>query len=136
MNDNTADRIALQDVLLKYAAGVDDRDFDLYRTCFTDDVEVYGMGKETVYGLEAWMEFVIDALSKYDATQHMLGPQLATIDGDRATTRTDLQALHNLKDQPGKMFILWATYLSEMIRIDGDWKIKRHELVVRGSRTQ
>ena len=136
MNDNTADRIALQDVLLKYAAGVDDRDFDLYRRCFTDDVEVVGMGKETVYGLEAWMEFVIEALSKYDATQHMLGPQLATIDGDKATTRTDLQALHNLKDQPGKMFILWATYVSDMIRIDGDWKIKRHELVVRGSRTQ
>ena len=25
-----ADRIALQDVMLKYAAGVDERDFDLY----------------------------------------------------------------------------------------------------------
>ena len=32
--NNVADRIALQDVMLKYAAGVDERDFDLYASCF------------------------------------------------------------------------------------------------------
>ena len=31
--NNVADRIALQDVMLKYAAGVDE-DFDLYASCF------------------------------------------------------------------------------------------------------
>ena len=30
-NNKTPERIALQDVMLNYAAGVDDRDFDQYR---------------------------------------------------------------------------------------------------------
>ena len=40
MSDHVADRIALQDVMLRYAAGVDERDFDLYSSCFIEDVEI------------------------------------------------------------------------------------------------
>jgi hypothetical protein len=40
-----ADRIALQDVMLKYAAGVDERDFDLYASCFMDNVEILDFGE-------------------------------------------------------------------------------------------
>ena len=38
MSDHVADRIALQDVMLRYAAGVDERDFDLYSSCFIEAV--------------------------------------------------------------------------------------------------
>jgi hypothetical protein len=133
--ENIADRIALQDVFLKYGAGLDDHDFDLYQTCFTEDVEVCGIGKETITGRDAWMAYVLKAMSGFNETQHLWGSVLATIDGDKASTRTDLQALHNLKDQPGKMFILWGTYKSNLIRIDGEWKIERHEFFRRTSQT-
>lgn len=126
-----ADRIALQDVMLRYTKGVDERDMDLYRACFLDDVEVVGMAGETIHGLDAWMAFVEKALSRYGPTQHMLGPQLAAIDGDTAATRTDVQALHVLKEPEGKIFTLWATYKTDMKRVDGEWKISRHELVPR-----
>lgn len=43
-----ADRIALQDVMLKYAAGVDERDFDLYASCFMDNVEILDFGESTI----------------------------------------------------------------------------------------
>lgn len=135
-NNETPERIALQDVMLNYAAGVDDRDFDQYRDCFSEDVIVLGMAPEPVYGLDNWMDFVRKALSKYGATQHMLGPQLASIKGDNATTRTDVRALHCLKDEPGKTFTLWATYRSEMIKVDGQWKIQKHELIPRFSRAE
>ena len=36
------DRLAIQDVMTRYAAGVDDRDFEQYRGCFADDVEIVG----------------------------------------------------------------------------------------------
>ena len=49
------DRLGLQDVMLKYAAGVDERDFDLYRSCFADDVVVEGFGEETVEGGDAYL---------------------------------------------------------------------------------
>ena len=130
------DRIALQDVMLSYAAGVDERDFDLYRSCFADDVEVVGFGDETVHGAEAWLAYVKNALERFGPTQHMLGPQLATVDGDNAHCRTDVQALHYLKEPQGGILTLWATYKSDMRRIDGRWRIVRHELVSRGTKVE
>jgi len=132
----TADRIALQDVMLKYAAGVDERDMDLYRSCFADDVEVLGFGDSTVNGADAWVEYVKTALKQYGPTQHMLGPQLATVDGDTAHARTDVQALHYMADAEDTTLTLWATYKSDMRRENGEWKIFRHRLVPRGTRLQ
>lgn len=131
-----ADRIALQDVMLRYAAGVDERDFDMYRSCFADDVEVLGFGAETVHGGDAWLAYVKNALERFGPTQHMLGPQLATVDGDKAHCRTDVQALHYLKEPEGQTLTLWATYETDMQRINGEWKIKKHRLVSRGTRQQ
>ena len=85
-----SDRIAVQDVMLRYAAGVDERDFDLYRSCFADDVDVVGFGKETISGADAWLDYVRRALERYGATQHMLGPQLATLDGDTASVTREV----------------------------------------------
>ncbi len=135
MVSTEADRIALQDVILRYAAGIDDRDFELYRTCFMPDVSVYGMRETPVHGVEPWVEFVHQALAPYRTTQHMLGPQLATIDGDKAMTRTDLQALHCFREYPDRTFIFWGTYRSDMVRTDAGWKIQRHELIRRFTRT-
>lgn len=127
-----SDRQAVQDVMLRYAAGVDDRDFEMYRSCFADEVVVIGMGPEPIHGADAWLDFVRMALEQYGPTQHMLGPQLASIDGDTAETRNDVQALHTLK-KDGSLFTLWATYLTRMQKQDGEWKIVRHELISRAT---
>ena len=132
----TADRIALQDVMLKYAAGIDERDMDLHRSCFADDVEVLGFGAETVNGADAWVDYVREALKQYGPTQHMLGPQLATVNGDTAHARTDVRALHYMADAEDTTLTLWATYESDMRRENGEWKIFRHRLVPRGTRMQ
>ena len=134
MSNWAEDRLAVQDVMQRYAAGVDDRDLDLYRSCFADDVEVVGFGDATVNGADNWRDYVDNALQRFGATQHMLSPMLATIDGDNADCRTDVQALHYLKDQEGATLTLWATYVQKMRRIEGEWKIVRHELVSRGTK--
>ena len=134
MSDTYAEeRIALQDVALKNAAGIDECDWDLIRSCFADDVEVVGMTPEPIHGGDNWLQFVKDALERYSSTQHMLGPQLATIDGDRAEQRIDVIATHFLKEPEGSRFTLWATYKSNFERRDGRWQIVRHELVRRGT---
>ena len=136
MSDQTADRQALMDVMLRYAAGVDERDMDMYRSCFADDVEVLDFGDETINGGDAWRDYVVTALERFGPTQHMLGPQLATIDGDTAHCRTDVQALHFMKDAPDTTLTLWATYETDMRRTSQGWKIFRHRLVSRGTRVQ
>ena len=69
---NTSDRIAIQDVMLRYALSVDERDYELYRSCFTDDVEVVDFTREPVRGAEHWLAHVKKALSNYRSTQHIL----------------------------------------------------------------
>lgn len=134
--NNAADRIALQDVMLKYAAGVDERDFDLYASCFTENVQVLDFGEDPINGRDEWVEYVKAALDNYGPTQHMLGPQLASIDGDNAHCRTDVQALHYLKQPESEILTLWATYETDMIRTNEGWKISKHRLVSRGIKQQ
>ena len=133
---DAADRIAIQDVMLKYAAGVDERDFDLYRSCFSDDAEVVDFGPEPFQGGDAWLEYVKRALARYRSTQHLLGPTFATIEGNVADTRTDVQALHCPNDETEPNFILWATYKTRMVKSDGSWKIRHHRLVPRETRLE
>ena len=127
------DRRQLQDVMLSYAAAVDDRDLARYRACFAEDAEIVGFGEETVTGADAWTASVESQLDAFSSTQHLMSPQLASITGDTATARTDVQALHVLRDGNGAMFTLWATYLTDFVRKEGGWKISRHELVIRGT---
>ena len=127
------DRRQLQDVMLTYAAAVDDRDMTRYRACFADDVEILGFGEAIINGADTWTASVENQLDAFSATQHLMSPQLAMVSGDTASGRTDVQALHVLKDGDGAMFTLWATYLTDFVRTDDGWKIARHELVIRGT---
>mgnify|MGYP001394101535 FL=1 len=127
------DRRQLQDLMLSYAAAVDDRDMARYRACFAEDAEIVGFGEETVTGADAWTASVESQLDAFSSTQHLMSPQLASITGDTASARTDVQALHVLKDGNGAMFTLWATYLTDFVRKEDGWKISRHELVIRGT---
>ncbi len=129
-----ADRIAIMDVMVKYGTSVDAREMDRYRSCFTDDVLVVGYGPEDMEGADTYLDYVITALENFPATQHMMGNQVVDIDGDTAHARTDVQATHVLKEDPDAIMTLWATYVDDMVRgSDGQWRIKRHELVRAGS---
>jgi len=136
MTDYLIDRFAIQDVLTRYAAAVDDRDLKMYQECFSKDAEILGFGSDSVVGADAWTEEVKNKLAAFEATQHLLGPQIIDIQGDTAFTRTDVQAIHYLKDRPSETLTLWAVYLTNYRRIKSEWKIIRHELVRRGLRTQ
>ena len=122
MSDLASDRIAIQDVMLRYALGVDERDYELYRSCFADDVQVVDFGPEPVDGAEAWLEHVKGALAKYGSTQHMMGPVYATIDGDVAEVRTNVRALHCPKNENAPSFTLCALYETRMERSQAGWR--------------
>ena len=132
----TDDRHRIQDLMLAYAAAVDDNDMASYRDCFDDNVEIVGFGESVVHGADQWVASVSSQLEAFSGTQHLLSPPLATLRGDRASARTDVQALHFLKTPAGGTFTLWATYLTNFVQTQDTWKIARHELVVRGTQQQ
>ena len=122
------DKIEVQEVMQRYAAGIDELDFTAYRKCFAEELTVHGMRESPVNGVNAWVEFVKQALTPYRATQHMLGPPMVTIEGDIAHVRTDLQAKHFYREPKGRCMTLWGTYSTEMKKTSAGWKISRHEL--------
>ena len=132
MTENIEDRIALQDVMTRYAIAVDDKDYEGYRVLFTEDVHVLGLTPKDMHGMDEFFPWWKNAIDQYDSTQHLFSPMIATVDGDYAKTISNLQALHYPKGDPDTTVTLWASYKTDMRRVDGVWKICRHELIRRG----
>lgn len=128
------DRLEAADVIIRYAACIDERDFERYPSCFRDDVAFHGFASEPIRGIEAWVSFVERAIEPFTGTQHLLGPPAVTLDGDVAELRTDLQAKHFFREPAGRILTLWGTYHSSLTREDGAWRMRRHELVTRATR--
>lgn len=128
MGDALADRLAIQDVMTRYATGVDTRDLELYASCFAENVVVSGFGREAIRGRAAWMTFVTGALERFGRTQHLIGNHVVEIRGDEATMRCYVQATHELAADRTQLMTLWATYHDTLHRIDGEWRIVDHRL--------
>ena len=71
------DRLEAADVIIRYAACIDERDFERYPSCFRDDVAFHGFASEPIRGIEAWVSFVERAIEPFTGTQHLLGPPAA-----------------------------------------------------------
>jgi uncharacterized protein (TIGR02246 family) len=129
MTDPIADRLAVGDVIIKYGTSVDARDLDRYATCFTDDVVVTGFSGGEQRGLKPYVKWVGEALSRYSKTQHLIGNQEITVDGDKAHMRSYVQATHVLASDETKLLVLWGIYVDDLIRTADGWKITNHHLV-------
>ena len=121
-------------MIVRYAACIDDRDFDTYRTCFEPDVELHGFGREPIHGVDAWVEFVRQILAPFYATQHLLGPPQVELRGESAELRAELQAQHFFREPRGRIFTLWGTYRSTLTHREGAWRLRRHELETHATR--
>jgi ketosteroid isomerase-like protein len=126
--EELADRLAVGEVIVRYATSVDARDMARYATCFTPDVVVTGFGKSAHEGLGPYLEYVTGALGRFGRTQHLIGNQEISIDGNTAHMRSYVQATHELAGDAETLVILWAVYDDDLVRTPDGWKIKRHHL--------
>lgn len=86
-DQRSSDHADIEQILLRYATGIDKRDWALFRTCFIDDaVGDYGdIG--TFTGADNLTDFMIAAHGGFGSTNHMLTNFVIQVDGDRATAR-------------------------------------------------
>ncbi|SON59630.1 hypothetical protein MSIMFI_01114 [Mycobacterium simulans] len=118
------DRHDISDLLVRYATGIDRRDWPLFRTVFTEDCELdYGeIGAWD--GVDAVTEFMEKVHAMAGHTLHRLSNQAITIDGDNAVARTYVDALIMAGDnQSGVNGI--GFYDDEIIRTPHGWRIAR-----------
>lgn len=109
-----ADRAEIHDVMMRYAAGVDRRDFELVRACFTPDVSGWSTERETL------IEF-ISGVRTFEMTMHMMGNQLIEVRGDDATMHTYAMLTHHRPGYYGGTYELNPSgnrYAERLVRQD------------------
>lgn len=118
------DRQDIRDVLIRYATGIDRRDWPLFRTVFTDDCELdYGeIGHWR--GVDAVVEFMVAAHEMAGHTLHRITNQAVSVDGDAATAQAYVDALIMSQENTSGVNAA-GFYDDELVRTDTGWRIQR-----------
>ncbi|BBX89446.1 nuclear transport factor 2 family protein [Mycolicibacterium boenickei] len=118
------DRADIIDVLVRYATGIDRRDWPLFRTVFTADCVLdYGeIGKWN--GVDAVTEFMDQVHAMAGHTMHRLSNHAITVDGDTATARTYVDSLIMAQDNSSGVSGI-GFYDDDLVRTPGGWQIAR-----------
>ncbi|MDZ7886150.1 MAG: nuclear transport factor 2 family protein [Mycobacterium sp.] len=119
-----ADRADITEVLLRYATGIDRRDWDTFRSAFTADCVLdYGeIGSFT--GIDAVTEFMDQSHAMAGHTMHRLSNIVITLDGDRAAARTYVDGLILAPDNASGVNAV-GIYDDDLLRTDPGWRIAR-----------
>jgi 3-phenylpropionate/cinnamic acid dioxygenase small subunit len=122
------DRQDISEVLLRYATGIDRRDWPLFRTVFTDDCQLnYGeVGSWT--GGDAVTEFMKQAHAMAGHTMHRLTNQVITVDGDQAQSRTYVDALIMVGEDNSGVNAA-GFYDDELVRTPDGWRVASRQFV-------
>ncbi len=119
------DREDLQDIsdlLVRYATGIDRRDWRLFRTVFTDDCQLDYGEIGTWDGVDAVTEFMEQSHGAAP-TLHRMSNQAININGDRAEARTYVDMIMVVDSKSGVNAI--GYYDDDIVRTDERWRIAR-----------
>ena len=114
MTDTTKtllDRLDCQEVMNRYAASIDLRDWARLATVFVDGP----------------IEAVRQTITGFDATQHFFANHSVELRGDQATDLRYMQARHQMD---AAHYTIGGYYTSEMVRTAAGWRIARYRLTV------
>lgn len=151
-----ADRQAIVDVVVRYATGVDRRDWELYATCFTDPCEFDFSGwrgqPAITMSPHDWAAKVRGTNGNFDTTQHLSTNHVVTFPStgrderdDRATCVSAMHAQHWFSaarlaelgqpepDGGPRWCTLGGFYTNTLVRMsdeDDGWRISRCQLDV------
>ncbi|GEO01253.1 hypothetical protein NSE01_30850 [Novosphingobium sediminis] len=131
--EDVADRLAIMDVLNRYARGIDRCDLMVLRSVWWPEAKAdYGTGEIDAL---AWSDGVVPALAAMRRTQHFLGNMLIDIDGMTATAETYCRAYHEVDspDGPYEMEV-GGRYLDRLEKRDGGWRLLHRRYVLDWSR--
>jgi 3-phenylpropionate/cinnamic acid dioxygenase small subunit len=114
-------------VLIRYATAVDTRDWDLFRSCFTDDaITDYGeLGAWT--DVDSITEFMIVAHAGMGPSKHFISNFDVEVDGDHAYAVSYLHAVLVLAADPRSWIDTVGHYEDRFVRTSEGWRIKERQ---------
>ncbi len=117
-------------VLNLYAQACDRRDWALFRTLFTADIDANYGGFE-FQGCEEVISVIRSNLGGCGPTQHMLGNYLIDVKGDKATSRCQVRASHaGGQGREGAFFEVWGEYSDTLKKQEGCWRIAKRAMII------
>jgi len=138
------DRLDIAAVMTRYATGVDTRDSILLRGCFADQVEIQassagrlhevlasaGFAAGLKMGGDQWVNHLVQGMSAFTVTNHMIGNHFIEFAGDEAVCTAYLRAMHFGGTQfPGSPpYEVGGYYRNTLIRAADGWRIRRWTL--------
>jgi len=122
------DRADICDTLYSFAAGIDFRDWALYRSVFTDEIDVdyssYRAGSVARMKADDWVARARSLFPVFDATQHSLANPRIRVAGDTAEARTYVRSDHLLRNDEGSSrFTIGGHYVHRLVRDGATWRI-------------
>lgn len=140
----TADRLAIRELIDAYAHCADRRDAEGQMALFTEDTRFlvfmeYGSAEppRELHGRES-LAPVFDALNAYTVTMHFNGQSTIELDGDRATGESYCLAHHLTVGADGArtMMIASIRYLDQFVEQSGTWLFSERRLMVNWTETR
>lgn len=126
------DRAEISELVIKYAVGVDRRDWKMFAACFTDPAytdfsELGGAaGSSPKAELVGGIAAVLDG---FTVTQHLSPNHLTEFDDadpDRAVCYSYMYAQHVLEGAAGgEFYLLRGWYANHVVRTSDGWRIER-----------
>jgi 3-phenylpropionate/cinnamic acid dioxygenase small subunit len=117
----------IEQLLIRYCHAIDQRDWDAYRSVYTEDATIDDVSAGPGNSVEAMVEFLSRALDRVVLIQHAISTSLIEVDGDRARARTICQCPVVLDRGNGEteMFFQGLWYIDELVRTPTGWKIAK-----------
>ena len=137
-SQETADRLAIRELIDRYAHCADRRDATGQMALFTPDTRflVYmdATDEEPTQRLDGLQSLapVFADLNAYAATTHFNGQSTVVLDGDRASGESYCLAHHLAVGEDGQRTLMIASirYLDEFVKRDGRWWFAERRLMV------
>ena len=110
----------------RYGRALDEKDWDLMRTIFTDDASVdFGLG-QPFEGFDSILQACRAVMESLARTQHFFGNHEIELDGDRARGRLKFIGSSFLSTEAGAPnACLRGDYIDEYVRTDAGWRVSK-----------
>jgi 3-phenylpropionate/cinnamic acid dioxygenase small subunit len=129
-----ADREQIAEVLIRYATGIDSKDWPLLRSCWTDQIDVDYQQLGHFTSADALTDVMRQLHENMGPTYHRMSNFVIAVDGDRATVRSYVHAVLMLqRDDSTNWVDALGHYDDVFVRTPDGWRIS--ERVSRTART-
>lgn len=119
-----ADKAQIAEVLIRYATGIDSKDWALFRTCWADEVDIDYGELGTFTDADAFTTLMEQIHGGMGQTYHRISNIVVDVRADRATARCYVHAvLMAVPGDAGSWIDALGHYDDELSRTADGWRI-------------